>query len=405
MTVDSSVISRLKGFHFEPLRGDKEYLYGTNGRKLLDFQCGISGHILGYNNNIVEKTIIQQIQKGLFSQSDTFINNEKNELTYRLCKHIGFCDKNNNINGTAVYFTSAIETNEYAIQIASKRYNTLCERNYNEIIVVGNIANNSSDLNPTSFQPHNSSCTNIKEKIEIKYVEYNNLSNIEDLITEHTSAVMLKPIDWKQGFTICDIKYMQSLRQLCSYHKIGLIIDETNIGIGYSGKMFIFQNYNIQPDIITLSTGLANGLPIAICITNEEFSKFLPNSPINRQDNNMPIAVTNAIIKQIQHSNIFANIDNYSRYIYETMIKIQHKYNDIIKNIYVYGMIFAIQLQEPVKAQHLYTIILSNGLASVLTSANTICFFPPLNITQNNLMKSLYIIKHSVNEITLLLKY
>ena len=94
----------------------------------------------------------------------------------------------------------------------------------------------------------------------------------------------------------------------------------------------------------------------------------------------MTIAVANAIIKQIQHSDIFANIDNYSRYIYETMIKIQHKYNDIIKNIYVYGMIFAIKLQEPVKAQHLYTIILSNGLASVLTSANTICFFPPLNI-------------------------
>ena len=216
---------------------------------------------------------------------------------------------------------------------------------------------------------------------------------------------MLKPINWEQGFTICDIKYMQSLRQLCSYHKIGLIIDETNISIGYSGKMFIFQNYNIQPDIITLSTGLANGLPIAICITNEEFSKFLPNSPINRQDNNMPIAVTNAIIKQIQHSDIFANIDNYSRYIYETMIKIQHKYNDIIKNIYVYGLIFAFQLQEQAKAQHLSAIILSNGLSHILTSANTICFFPPLNITKDNLTKSLFIIKHSVNELTLLLKY
>ena len=119
----------------------------------------------------------------------------------------------------------------------------------------------------------------------------------------------------------------------------------------------------------------------------------------------MPIAVTNAIIKQIQHSDIFANIDNYSRYIYETMIKIQHKYNDIIKNIYVYGLIFAFQLQEQAKAQHLSAIILSNGLSHILTSANTICFFPPLNITKDNLTKSLFIIKHSVNELTLLLKY
>ena len=405
MTADNSVINRIKKFYFEPLRGDKECLYGTNGKKILDFQCGVNGHILGYNNPLIEKTIIKQIQKGFFSQSTTFINKEKNKLTYRLCKNIGFCDKNNNINGTATYFVSAIEANRHAIQIASKRYNTLCERNYNEIIVIGNITSHRLDLNPTSFQQYNSSFADIKEKIGIKYAEYNNLSNIENLITEHTSAIMLKPINWEQEFTICDIKYMQSLRQLCSYHKIGLIIDETNIGIGYSGKMFIFQNYNIQPDIITSSTGLANGLPIAICITNEEFSKFLPNSPINGQDNNMPIAVTNAIIKQIQHSDIFANIDNYSRYIYETMIKIQHKYNDIVKNIYVYGLIFAFQLQEQAKAQHLSAIILSNGLSHILTSANTICFFPPLNITKDNLTKSLFIIKHSVNELTLLLKY
>lgn len=405
MTADNSVINRIKKFYFEPLRGDKECLYGTNGKKILDFQCGVNGHILGYNNSVVEKTIIQQIQKGFFSQSTAFINKEKNKLTYRLCKNIGFCDKNNNINGTATYFASAMEANQYAMQTASKRYNTLCERNYNEIILVGDCINNKSNLNHTSFQWHNHSLTNIKEKIEIKYVEYNNLSNIENLITEHTSAIMLKPINWEQGFTICNKEYMQSLRQLCSYHKIGLIIDETNISIGYSGKMFIFQNYNIQPDIITLSTGLANGLPIAICITNEEFSKFLPNSPINGQDNNMPIAVTNAIIKQIQHSDIFANIDNYSRYIYETMIKIQHKYSDIIKNIYVYGLIFAIQFYNPIDAIHLSAVILSNGLSNVLTPTNTICFFPPLNITKDNLTKSLYIIKHSVNELTLLLKY
>lgn len=405
MTADNSVINRIKKFYFEPSRGDKECLYGTNGKKILDFQCGVNGHILGYNNSVVEKTIIKQIQKGFFSQSNNFINKEKNKLTYRLCKNIGFCDKNNSINGTATYFVSAIEANRHAIQIASKRYNTLCERNYNEIIVIGNITSHRLDLNPTSFQQYNSSFADIKEKIGIKYVEYNNLSNIENLITEHTSAVMLKPINWGQGFTICDREYMQSLRQLCSYHKIGLIIDETNIGIGYCGKMFIFQNYNIQPDIITLSTGLANGLPIAICVANEEFSKYLPNSLTNGQDNNIPIAIADTIIKQIHDCNILTNIVHYSNDIYNDMVKIQHKYSDIIKNIYVYGLIFAFQLQEQAKAQHLSAIILSNGLSHVLTSANTICFFPPLNITQEHLMKALSIIKHSINEITLLLKY
>ena len=405
MTANSSVINRLKSFHFEPLRGDREYLYGINGEKILDFQCGINGHILGYNNALIEKTIIHQIQKGFFSQSATFINKEKNELTYRLCKNIGFCDKNDKINGATTYFSSAIEANKYAMQTASKRYNTLCERHYNEIIVVSDNASNKSNLNSTSFQQSNHSLTNIKDKIGIQYTEYNNISYIENLITEHTSAVMLKPINWEQNFTICNKEYMQSLRQLCSYHKIGLIIDETNIGIGYSGKMFIFQNYNIQPDIITLSAGLANGLPIAICITNEEFSKHLPYSLINSQDNNMPIAIANATIKQIKYSDIFTNIDNYGNYIYSKMMKIQNKYSNVVKNFYVYGLMFAIQFYEPDDALNLSAIMLNNGLSNALTSTNVICFFPPLNIMQDSLTKSLHIIDHSINELTLLLKY
>ena len=80
MTTNGLVMNNLKSFCFNPLRGNKEYLYNASGRKILDFQCGINGHILGYNNHIVEKAIINQIHKGFFAQSNQFLNKEKSEL-------------------------------------------------------------------------------------------------------------------------------------------------------------------------------------------------------------------------------------------------------------------------------------------------------------------------------------
>lgn len=405
MTANGSVINRLKTSHFRLLRGDKEYLYNEKGQKILDFQCGANGHILGYNSAVIEKAIINQIHKGFFTQSNEFINKEKNELIHRLCQHIGFYGKNHRINGTATYFNSATEANQCAIQTASKRYNTLCERHYNEIICVNVVEHNISNRTNDDDQENNMLNKNAKNKIGIKYANYDHLSSVENLITEHTSAVMIKPINLEQNFIICDKEYMQELRKLCSYHKIGLIIDETNISIGYSGKMFIFQNYDIKPDIITLSTGLSSGLPMAICVSSKEFSNFISHNIGAKYCNNMSIAIANAIIQHITTEQFMLNISHYSKYLHTNMTEMKHRYNSIIKNIYVYGIIFAIQCHEYVNSQDLSALILSNGLSSVLAANNTICFLPPLNTSFNHFVLAINIISHSIEELILLLKY
>ena len=399
MTAGGSVIKDLKSFYFEPLRGDRECLYGTNGKKILDFQCGINGHILGYNNSIVEKAIIKQIHKGFYTQSNDFINKEQDKLTYRLCKKIGFYNQDNSINGVATYFASSVEANQYAINIASHRYNTLCDRNYNEIICITNETKTNNQHTP------NTNNKTTKENIGIKYIEYANISNIEAFITEHTSAVMLQPISWERDFTICSKECMHNLRKICSYHKIGLIIDETNVGVGSRGTMFAFQEANIIPDILTLSTGLAGGIPMSVCISNAEFSQFLPRTTINCYHNSTAIAIANALMHYITKTHLLSNIKDGHQQLHTALVNLKHKYHNIIKQAHLHGLIFAIQCYEYIDATYLFKIILHNGLSGILTQTNTICFFPPLNVSQTNLSKAINIIDSSINELVLLLKY
>ena len=331
MTTYGLAINNLKSFYFSPLRGDKEYLYNANGRKILDFQCGINGHVLGYNSHIVEKAIINQIHKGFFTQSNQFLNKEKNELCAKLCKIIGFY-KNDNVTGSMECFNTATEANLYAIKIASKRYNTLCERQYNEIIYI-----------TSQKYQNNHNIINLKPvNIGIKYTNVSNISNIENIITEHTSAIILQLVQWENDITICNKKDIQKLRKICSYHKIGLIIDETNITIGNSGAIFMFQNYNIVPDIITLPNSLGGGLPMSLCITNEEFSHFQPQNFKNSCYSTICISIANSIISAINNENFLKTVKSNGKYLFHLLSTTKQMHQNVITKSYSCGLMFFI---------------------------------------------------------------
>ena len=131
----------LNKFHFSPTRGDSVYLFDKDNRKVIDFAGANGTNILGYKNNVIEQAIIKQLQRGFINQSNYYYNNEVEKLSLKLCKLAGFSEKtnyNDNITGKLFFCSSMEEANEYAMKIARKRYNTLCERNYCEIICMNN---------------------------------------------------------------------------------------------------------------------------------------------------------------------------------------------------------------------------------------------------------------------------
>ena len=107
-------------------------------------------------------------------------------------------------------------------------------------------------------------------------VEYNNIEAIKKATTEKTCAVMIEPIQGEGGVNIPSVDYLKQLRQLCDEKGLLLIFDEVQTGMGRLGKLFGYQVFGVEPDVITLAKGIASGVPIGVIMAKERASVFAP---------------------------------------------------------------------------------------------------------------------------------
>ena len=410
MYKNSSVLGVYNRFDFEPTRGDSAYLYREDGSKVLDFAGAIAVNVLGYNNKIVERAMLKQLNKGFFSQSNLFYNEEQETLAKKLCKKAGFYDIKNaqiKITGKAFFCNSGAEANELAIKIARKRYNTLCERDYNEIICFTNAFHGRTIATISAVQRKKLTFGFEPLLTGFKIAEFNNIKSVEKLITEHTSAVMLETIQGEGGITPCNIKFLQELRKLCTFHKIGLILDEVQCGNGRSGTYFAYEKYGIKPDIVTTAKGIAGGLPMGACIINEEFAKYMPvgSHGCTFGGNALCCCVANAVFDILSNKKCLAHVEKIGNSLLAMLKMLSSKYNDIIQSVSGTGLMVGIKIRDEINNRKFAEILLSNGLSSAPASNNTIRFLPPLIINERHIKEAERIIKVSIAQLKIIERY
>ena len=107
-------------------------------------------------------------------------------------------------------------------------------------------------------------------------VEYNNIEAIKSATTNQTCAVMVEPIQGEGGVNLPDDSYLAAIRAWCDQKGILLILDEIQTGMGRTGTLFAYEQYGVEPDIMTLAKGLASGVPIGAILAKERAAVFAP---------------------------------------------------------------------------------------------------------------------------------
>ena len=102
-----------------------------------------------------------------------------------------------------------------------------------------------------------------------RYVPFNDLETLEANLTPQTAAIMLELIQAEGGVVLADVDYLRKLRTLCTERQILLIVDEVQTGMGRTGTLFAYEQFGIQPDIMTLAKGLGGGVPIGACLATD----------------------------------------------------------------------------------------------------------------------------------------
>lgn len=247
------------------VRGKGSYLWDAEGRQYLDFIQGWAVNCLGHCPPVLVKALGQQA-KQLVNASPALYNDRMVQLA-KLLTDRSALDK--------VFFAnSGAEANEGAIKLARK-WGAVKKGGAHEIITAWNgFHGRTLATMSASGKQH------WDELFEPKVpgftrVPFNDLEAVRKAITPgKTVAVMLEPVQGEAGVFVAEKGYLQGVRKLCDEHGLLLILDEIQTGIGRCGTLFAYEQYGIEPDIMTLGKGLGGGFPVSALLAKDHACVF-----------------------------------------------------------------------------------------------------------------------------------
>lgn len=243
------------------------YVYDSKEKKYLDFIAGVSANSLGHNHPKVSQAIKDQVDRYTHVMVyGEFIQKPSLELCKLLAAHLP-------APLSAVYLTnSGTEATEGAMKLA-KRYT-----GRSEFIACNNAyhGNTQGSMSLCGAEVQNRAFRPLLPGV--KFLQFNEEEALQK-ITEKTAAVVMETIQGGAGFILPENDYLKKVKARCEATGTLLILDEIQSGIGRTGTLFGFQNYNIVPDIIVTGKGLGGGMPIGAFIASPQMMACLKENP------------------------------------------------------------------------------------------------------------------------------
>ncbi len=376
-------------------RGENSCLYDQDNRKYVDFFSGIAVSNLGYSNKQLLKAISGQAGDIIHS-SNWYLNREQINAAKQVSE-LAF-------PGRTLFVNSGTEANEAAIKLARKYGLSLSKKRY-EIITFEN-----------SFHGRTmgSMTATAQEKIHsgygplpsgFRYLKFNDIKSFKSQVkkNKNIAAVMIELVQGEGGINIAQKAFVEELFSLCNKNEIITIVDEVQTGIGRTGSVFCFQQYNVVPDMITLAKGIAGGLPAGILHAKKYFSDFLSAGTHGSTfgGNHLASAAIEAVLKEVRKNSLLNNVRKTGEYIRKQLIKIS-SHVDFINEVRGMGLHIGIELNKP--GMPLVKKALERGLVINCTAEKVIRIMPPLVITMKtvregmNILEKLLMEEASLNE-------
>ena len=372
------------------VKGRGNRVYDVDGREYLDFVSGLAVNNLGHCNPRVTVAFQKQAQR-LFHTSNLFYTEPQVNLAKLLVEN-SFADK--------VFFcNSGAEANEAAIKLVRKYSSEKGTGRY-EIITAFNSfhGRTMATLTATGQEKFHKGFAPLVPGFS--YVPFNDIAALEKAITEKTAAIMIEPIQGEGGVNIPDRDYLKRLRELCDSKAILLVLDEVQTGIGRTGKLFAYQHYGIEPDIITLAKGLGGGLPIGAMLAKDYVAAaFTPGTHASTFGGS-PLVCSAAIevIKILTEDELM--LDNCIRmgsYMIAELNDLKLKYPHLIKDVRGKGLITGMELN--ISGEAIVTECIKKGIIINCTMESVLRFLPPLDVIQSDIDKLTDTLKEVFNNI------
>jgi len=380
----------LRTFNRTPVtlvRGQGVWVWDDEGKQYLDLVGGWAVDSLGHCPPVVVEAIEKQART-LIQTSNQFYTIPQIELAQLLVE--------NSCLDRIFFCNSGAEANEGAVKLA-RRYGKLQLGGAYEIITTQN-----------SFHGRTLAMTAAtgQKKFQQPYsplpagfinVDFNNIEAIKRATTAQTCSVMLESIQAEGGVNMPDDGYLKEVESWCHQKGILFILDEIQTGIGRTGTLFAYQQYGIEPDIMTLAKGLGSGVPIAVFLAKERASVFIPGDHGSTFGGNpLACAAAYATVKYIIDNGIAEKVKQIGNYFMSRLENLKRQFNSITQ-VRGRGLLIALEFNDEI-AKETGTACLARGLLVNIVKPNALRFMPPLIITEKEVDKAIDILESALSQ-------
>jgi acetylornithine/N-succinyldiaminopimelate aminotransferase len=358
------------------VEGQGSWLTDNNGKRYLDFLQGWAVNCLGHSNPGMIAALNTQAKK-LINPSPAFYNEPMIRLSNLLTDNSCF---------NKVFFAnSGAEANEGAIKLARK-WGQLNKSGAFEIITFDHsfhgrtLATMSASGKPgwdTMFAP---------QIAGFPKAELNDLESVKKLVTDKTVAVMLEPVQGEGGVIPTTKEFMQGLRQFTKENNILLIVDEVQAGCGRTGKLFAYQHYGIEPDIMSLGKGIGGGVPLAALMATDAVACFVPGDQGGTYNGNpLMAAVGISVIEQLLAPGFLESVRAKGELLSKELLSISAEFN--LQGERGEGLLRALMLSSDIggKLVELARDRNPEGLLINSPRPNLLRFMPALNVSDDEI--------------------
>lgn len=363
------------------VKGEGARVWDDNGREYLDFVAGWAVNSLGHCHPVVAKALTEQAHT-LIQVSNQFYTIPQLQLAEILVQH-SCLDK-------VFISNSGAEANEGAVKLARRYGKHRLNGAYEVISATGSfhgrtlsmVAASGQAKHQEPYQPLPAGFVN---------VEYNSIEAIKAATTDKTCAVILEPLQGEGGVNVPDDNYLKAVRKWCDEKGILLVLDEIQTGIGRLGTLFAYEQYGVEPDIMTLAKGLGSGVPIGVIMVKDSANVFVPGEHGSTFGGNpLVCAAAYATLKYIIDNNIADSVKKVGQYFTGRLEELKNKYS-FITGVRGRGLLLAIEFDREI-ADDMLKACLENGLLVNRLKPNALRFMPPLVIGNSEVDEAIEIL-------------
>lgn len=356
------------------VRGSGTRVWDDSEKEYLDFTAGWASDSLGHCHPVMVDAITNQANT-LLQTSNQFYTLPQLDLAKLLVE--------NSCLDKVFFCNSGAEANEGAIKLARK-YGKENLKGAFEIITADN-----------SF--HGRTMTTVSATGNVHYQEnflpvtpgfihvpFNNIEAIKENTGKNTCAVMLEPIQGEGGVNVPDPNFLQQVRSWCDENNILLILDEVQTGMGRLGKLFGYELYGVEPDVITLAKGMGGGVPIGAFLTKDHCDVLRPGDHGSTFGGNpLTCAAAFACCNFIVENDLSKYVTQIGSELKNGLQAIASNNESFIKEVRGEGLLIAVELSEDVSGD-LVAACNNQGLLLNPVRPNAVRFMPPLNVSKDD---------------------